>query len=169
MHAIVRMLYTHMVYWISSWCTPHGKHHRKAPRKRLDSISRSGRHLSRWQAPHLHPDFRSRASGEAVDREEGKRALRTRRPRARDHTHSDAWRCYRPIPQRKPNCSRKDQGAGLEKIKGFDLASRPCAEITSDTLVQFTHEISEGRKPQTVGNYLSHLSAIFAIARPAWG
>ena len=63
----------------------------------------------------------------------------------------------------------KTKAQVLETIKGCDLASLPCAKITSDTLVQFAHEMSEGRKPQTVGNYLSHLSAIFAIARPAWG
>ncbi|MCA1334959.1 hypothetical protein [Pseudooceanicola marinus] len=63
----------------------------------------------------------------------------------------------------------KTKAQVLETIKGVDLASRPCAEITSDTLVQFAQELSDGRKPPTVGNYLSHLSAIFAIARPAWG
>ncbi|MBR9764053.1 MAG: hypothetical protein GYB53_11140 [Rhodobacteraceae bacterium] len=63
----------------------------------------------------------------------------------------------------------KTKAQVLETIKGFDLSSRPWAEITSDTYVEFADEISEGRKPQTVGNYLSHLSAIFAIARPAWG
>ncbi len=33
----------------------------------------------------------------------------------------------------------------------------------------FATRLAEGRKPQTVGNYLSHLSSIFSIARPTWG
>ncbi len=41
--------------------------------------------------------------------------------------------------------------------------------ITSADIVAFATELSDGRQPQTVGNYISHLAAIFAIAGPAWG
>jgi integrase len=57
----------------------------------------------------------------------------------------------------------------LATLKSLDIAERPCAEITSADLVELARWLGETRKPQTVGNYLSHLGAIFAIARPAWG
>lgn len=57
----------------------------------------------------------------------------------------------------------------LRSIKGYDLAGKRCSEITSADIVAFAQEIGANVKPQTVGNYLSHLGAVFAIARPAWG
>ncbi|GJE61734.1 tyrosine-type recombinase/integrase [Methylobacterium trifolii] len=57
----------------------------------------------------------------------------------------------------------------LTAIKGFDLAEKRCSAITSAEVVAFAAELSAGRQPQTVGNYLAHLSAIFAVAQPAWG
>lgn len=57
----------------------------------------------------------------------------------------------------------------LRSIKTYDLASKPCSEVTSAEIVAFARDLSIGRQPQTVGNYLAHLSSIFAIARPAWG
>lgn len=57
----------------------------------------------------------------------------------------------------------------LRSIKSYDIASMDCAAIRSADIVAFAEELSKGRKPQTVGNYLSHLSAVFRIARPAWG
>lgn len=57
----------------------------------------------------------------------------------------------------------------LRSIKGYDIASMPCGEIGSQEIVAFAGELSEGRQPQTVGNYLSHLASVFAIAKPAWG
>jgi len=45
-----------------------------------------------------------------------------------------------------------------------------CAAVTSQEIVTFAKQLLDGgRQPSTVGNYISHLSAIFAIARPAWG
>jgi integrase len=55
----------------------------------------------------------------------------------------------------------------LRTIKKFDVADLRCSEITSADLVAFAQSIDAG--PATRQNYLSHLSAIFAIARPAWG
>lgn len=58
----------------------------------------------------------------------------------------------------------------LESIKHHHLANMNCGEIRSEHLVEFASELlAGGRQPATVGNYLSHLAAIFAIARPAWG
>jgi hypothetical protein len=51
----------------------------------------------------------------------------------------------------------------LRAIKTYDIASKTCSEITSanQLIIKVT--------PQTVANYLSHLAAMFAVARPAWG
>ena len=43
-----------------------------------------------------------------------------------------------------------------------------CQDIKSHNIVAFTQDISAGRTPATVANYLSHLAAIFTIAKPAW-
>lgn len=57
----------------------------------------------------------------------------------------------------------------LETIKKYDLADIEAADVKSEDIVRFARELSKTVKPQTVGNYLSHLSAVFRIARPAWG
>ncbi|MCC0808552.1 site-specific integrase [Methylobacterium sp. W2] len=57
----------------------------------------------------------------------------------------------------------------LRTIKTFDIAGISCSAVTSADVVKFAHDLSVGRKPQTVGNYLAHLSSVFAIAKPAWG
>jgi len=55
----------------------------------------------------------------------------------------------------------------LATIKSYELADLKCSEVTSEKLVAFAEELPV--QPQTAGNYLSHLSSIFTIARPAWG
>jgi hypothetical protein len=69
--------------------------------------------------------------------------------------------------------SRKKMGstkAGvLNTIKGMDIAQMHCPDIKSQDIVDLAEDLSEGRKPQTVGNYLSHLQSVFTIAKPAWG
>lgn len=58
----------------------------------------------------------------------------------------------------------------LKSIKDYDIAEIQCDQIGSQHIVSFAQELSRGgRKPATVGNYISHLAAIFAVARPAWG
>lgn len=57
----------------------------------------------------------------------------------------------------------------LNSIKEYGIANMDCEAIRSDDIVAFAKELSGKRQPQTVGNYLSHLAAIFRIARPAWG
>lgn len=57
----------------------------------------------------------------------------------------------------------------LRSIKAYDIANMNVADIKSADLVAFARELAADRKPQTVANYLSHLQAVFALARPAWG
>jgi integrase len=55
----------------------------------------------------------------------------------------------------------------LRSIKTYDIADKRCSKITTVDIVQFVKAIPTS--PATRQNYLSHLGAIFAIARPAWG
>lgn len=55
----------------------------------------------------------------------------------------------------------------LRTTKTHAIADMACSQITSADIVAFASELQ--CKPQTRANYLSHLSAIFAVARPAWG
>lgn len=57
----------------------------------------------------------------------------------------------------------------LRTIKVGDLGELKCSEITSSDLIDYAQTLSANAKPQTVNNYMSHLAAVFAIARPAWG
>lgn len=58
----------------------------------------------------------------------------------------------------------------LVSIKDYKIADMDCAAIRSAHIVEFAGELlSGGRQPSTVANYVSHLAAIFRIARPAWG
>jgi integrase len=64
----------------------------------------------------------------------------------------------------------KTKAQVLDAWKAHKLAKRRCSTITSADLVEAAQGLlNGGRKPQTVMNYMSHLSAVFAIARPAWG
>lgn len=49
------------------------------------------------------------------------------------------------------------------------IAELDCQEIRSEHIVEFAKHLSQSVQPQTVGNYLSHLGAVFAVARAAWG
>ena len=55
----------------------------------------------------------------------------------------------------------------LRTIKGSDLAELRCSKIGSADLIAFAQSLPV--QPSTVQNYLSHLGAVFAVARPAWG
>jgi integrase len=57
----------------------------------------------------------------------------------------------------------------LATIKRHDIGAMRCGEITSSDIVAFAQTLRPKAKPQTVANYLAHLGAVFAIARPAWG
>ena len=57
----------------------------------------------------------------------------------------------------------------LRAIKRYDIANQRCSTITSADIIAFANQLVSKVTPQTVANYLSHLAAVFAIARPAWG
>lgn len=64
----------------------------------------------------------------------------------------------------------KTKAQVLNAIKGDEVAEKACAIITSVDLVEFGQRLAAGgRSPATVGNYMSHLGAVFTIARAAWG
>ncbi|WP_213772865.1 tyrosine-type recombinase/integrase [Bradyrhizobium sp. dw_78] len=63
----------------------------------------------------------------------------------------------------------KTKAQVLRAIKEYPIAQKRCSTITSEDIVAFAQQRVAKVTPQTVGNYLSHLGAIFAIARPAWG
>jgi len=55
----------------------------------------------------------------------------------------------------------------LRSIKEMDVAELRCSKITSSDLVAMVRALKV--EPSTRQNYLSHLGAVFSIARPAWG
>jgi integrase len=63
----------------------------------------------------------------------------------------------------------KTKAQVLRAITRHRIASLPCEEVTTTRLVEFATELQASRSASTVGNYLSHLSAVFAVAKPAWG
>jgi len=56
----------------------------------------------------------------------------------------------------------------LRAIKGHHIASLKCSQVGSDEISAFAQELLKKVEPQTVGNYISHLSAVFAAAKPLW-
>jgi len=70
--------------------------------------------------------------------------------------------------------SRKEIGRTkaqvLEAIKRYDIGDLEAVDVGSEDIVRFARDLAAtGMKPQTVANYLSHLSAVFRIAKAAWG
>jgi integrase len=63
----------------------------------------------------------------------------------------------------------KTKAQVLKALKSYEIASKPMSEIQSHDVVELARQLGDGRKPQTVQNYLSHLGAIFAVARSAYG
>lgn len=57
----------------------------------------------------------------------------------------------------------------LRSVQKLDIASKRCSKIGSAEVVALANHLGSSMKPQTVANYLSHLGAVMAIARPAWG
>lgn len=55
----------------------------------------------------------------------------------------------------------------LATIKKYDIAEMRASQIGSADIIAFANALPVA--PSTVQNYLSHLGAIFSIARPAWG
>lgn len=87
-------------------------------------------------------------------------------PRNEGHTLADAIDKYIAESERKIG---RTKAQVLNAVKSYDLASMSCASIQSKDIVAFARELLDGgRMPQTVNNYLSHISAVFQIAGPAW-
>jgi integrase len=55
----------------------------------------------------------------------------------------------------------------LAKIKEYEISNLHCSRIKSHDLVKFAKSLNV--QPQTRANYLSHLAAVFRVARPLWG
>jgi integrase len=66
---------------------------------------------------------------------------------------------------RRPLGSTKKQV--LNSIKQYNIADLNCSALKSPDLVAFAQSLNV--QPQTRQSYMSHLSGIFAIARPMWG
>lgn len=60
----------------------------------------------------------------------------------------------------------KTKAQVLRSIKTYAIAKKRCSQIDSEVISTFAKEIDAA--PSTRGNYLSHLSAIFNIAKPVW-
>lgn len=60
----------------------------------------------------------------------------------------------------------KTKAQVLRSIKSYSIAKLRCSLIGSETISTFAKEIDAA--PSTRGNYLSHLAAIFTVARPVW-
>jgi integrase len=54
----------------------------------------------------------------------------------------------------------------LNTVKNSDLGEMRCSKLTSADFVAFAKGLGVG--PATAGNYLSHIGAVCAVARPAW-
>lgn len=61
----------------------------------------------------------------------------------------------------------KTKAQVLNSVAAIPLAKRRGSTITSADWVQFAKDL--GVQPQTAGNYLSHIAAVYQLARPAWG
>lgn len=67
----------------------------------------------------------------------------------------------------------KTKRATLKAIAGTWLGDVPDSEVTSQRLVEYAQwrmsQSGGAVSAQTIGNDLSHLGAVLAVARPAWG
>ncbi|MDF3822594.1 tyrosine-type recombinase/integrase [Leptospira sp. 96542] len=61
----------------------------------------------------------------------------------------------------------KTKSQVLRSLKASAMGHLRCSEITSQTIIEYLQGMDS--QPSTRGNYLSHLAAIFAVAKPAWG
>lgn len=64
----------------------------------------------------------------------------------------------------------KTKAQVLNATLSFPIALIRLPDLRSSHIVAFAQELVDGeRAPSTVGNYLSHLSAVLALVKPAWG
>jgi integrase len=57
----------------------------------------------------------------------------------------------------------------LEAIAAMPIGSLRCSRIDSKALSDWVIGLSKDRQPATVANYLSHLRAVWRVAKPVWG
>lgn len=57
----------------------------------------------------------------------------------------------------------------MEFLKASEFAATRCDDITSQRIVDFATDLAKTRKASTVAGYLSGLSAVMDVAKPAWG
>jgi integrase len=69
--------------------------------------------------------------------------------------------------QKKLREHGKTKAQVLQTISRSELGQLKCSQVTSRAIIAFASSLDA--QPQTVGNYMSHLSSIFTVARPAWG
>ncbi|SNY93007.1 hypothetical protein SAMN04515647_3280 [Cohaesibacter sp. ES.047] len=82
-------------------------------------------------------------------------------------TLADAIEKYIQTSQKKIG---RTKAQVLATIKNeYELAGMDCSDIDSTAIVQFAEELNNRAAPTTVQNYMSHLGAVFSIAKPAWG
>lgn len=57
----------------------------------------------------------------------------------------------------------------LRSVKQYNIAAMECSTIKASDISAFARELLDGgRQPQTVGNYISHVSAVFKDAKTLW-
>lgn len=88
------------------------------------------------------------------------------RSKAKGVTLGDAIRRY--VGEHRKAIGRT-KAQVLEVILKDPIAEMDCRDVKAESIMDFASRRAETAQPQTVQNYVSHLSAVFAIARPAWG
>ncbi|WP_406720736.1 site-specific integrase [Thioclava litoralis] len=56
----------------------------------------------------------------------------------------------------------------LRSLLSHEIATAPANGLRSSQIIELAADLGKDKQPQTVLNYLSHLSGIFRVARPAW-
>jgi integrase len=140
------------------------------PRKRKDgSIGYLAQIIVKRQGKVVHQesrtfDRRQAAAAWSVRREEELRKPGALGRRADDPKLADVIDRY--VAESEKQIGRT-KAQVLRKVKTYDIADLRCGEITSADVVSFAQALPV--RPQTRANYLSHLAAIFAVAKPMWG
>jgi integrase len=62
----------------------------------------------------------------------------------------------------------KTKAQVLRTLKSYPIADKACEDIESSDLVELAQSLGAKMQPQTVGNYISHLSSVFALGKVAW-
>jgi hypothetical protein len=150
----------------------------KMVRQGYDNRTDSQRRLQSLRSPNHHQESRAIIHREAqtFDRKPAanawivKREAELKAPGGLEHKEDPSLAAVidRYIGESK-NAVLGTKAQVLKSIKNSDLGESKCSQINSRALVAFARELTQTVEPQTCGNYFSHLSNIFTVARPAWG